>query len=207
MILSVLANKIICTCSKIKLFTILWYLWMIGKKKFSSALSVLLLDPESRMDKNQDPGLTSWIRTTERKVAQCSSWMKFWILITLLGRQRFFSVPYRIMHSCHQNLPRILRWNSWTKSRQNEFSSFLFTATSTALPWEFYFVKLTQPLTVSRSVTVHCKGGKPDRKPYPLPDGLRNPYRNLKFENSQAYDQKPQRNCTLMNSIDGRDRG
>jgi hypothetical protein len=38
-------------------------------KKFSSALSVLLLDPESGMDKNQDPGLTSQIRTTERKVA------------------------------------------------------------------------------------------------------------------------------------------
>jgi hypothetical protein len=34
------------------------------------------------------------------------------------------------------------------------------------------------------------KGGKPDRKPYPFPYGLRNPY--LKFENSQAYAQKPQ---------------
>jgi hypothetical protein len=27
--------------------------------------------------------------------------------------------------------------------------------------------------------TVKEKGGKPDRKPYPLPFGLRNPYRNL----------------------------
>jgi hypothetical protein len=26
------------------------------------------------------------------------------------------------------------------------------------------------------------EGGKPDRKPYPLPYGLRNPYRNLKSE-------------------------
>jgi hypothetical protein len=26
------------------------------------------------------------------------------------------------------------------------------------------------------------KGGKPDRKPIPLPNGLRNPYRNLKSE-------------------------
>ncbi len=43
---------------------------MGGQKKFSSALSVLLLDPESRMEKNQDPGLTSLIRITERKVAQ-----------------------------------------------------------------------------------------------------------------------------------------
>ncbi len=33
---------------------------------------------------------------------------------------------------------------------------------------------------------VNCKGegGKPDRKPYPLPHGLRNLYRNLKSENS-----------------------
>jgi hypothetical protein len=28
----------------------------------------------------------------------------------------------------------------------------------------------------------------------------RNPHRNLKTENSQEYDQKPQRNCTFMNS-------
>jgi hypothetical protein len=29
-------------------------------------------------------------------------------------------------------------------------------------------------------VSVKEKGGKPDRKPNPLPYGLRNPYRNLK---------------------------
>jgi hypothetical protein len=44
-----------------------------------------------------------------------------------------------------------------------------------------YFFKLIQPLTVS----VYDKGGKPDIKPYPIPFGLRNPYRNLKSENSQ----------------------
>jgi hypothetical protein len=38
-----------------------------------------------------------------------------------------------------------------------------------------------KPLTVS----VKEKEGKPDRKPYPLPSGLRNPYRNLRSENSQ----------------------
>ncbi len=38
--------------------------------------------------------------------------------------------------------------------------SLLFTVTSTALPWDFYFFKLTQPLTVSLT--------------YPLPYGLRN---------------------------------
>ncbi len=48
--------------------------------------------------------------------------------------------------------------------------------------------------------TVQEKGGKPDRKPYPLSFGLRKPYRNQKSENSQDYAQKPQRNCTFMNS-------
>jgi hypothetical protein len=61
-----------------------------------------------------------------------------------------------------------------------------------------------QPLTYFyRKVTVALKdkGGKPDRKPYPLlPYVLRNPYRNLQAENSQDYAQKPQRNCTFMNS-------
>jgi hypothetical protein len=49
---------------------------------------------------------------------------------------------------------------------------------------------------------LHCNGQrrKPDRKPYPLPYGLRNPYRNLKFENSPGYAQKVQQNCIFMNS-------
>jgi hypothetical protein len=55
------------------------------------------------------------------------------------------------------------------------------------------------------SVLVHCKEkrGKPDRKPLPLPYGLTNPYRSLKYENSQDYAQIPQRNCTYMNSASG----
>jgi hypothetical protein len=82
------------------------------------------------------------------------------------------------------------RPNSWKKSRQKseEFSSLLFTVTSTALLRDFWFFKLMQPLTVS----VKEKGGKPERKLYPLPYGLRNPYKNLKSENSQDYAQKPQ---------------
>jgi hypothetical protein len=70
----------------------------------------------------------------------------------------------------HQTVPSLQRSNSWTKSRREFFSS-LFTVIFT----------------------------KPDRKPYPLPCGLRNPYRNLKHENSQDYAWKPQRNCTFMN--------
>jgi hypothetical protein len=42
------------------------------------------------------------------------------------------------------------------------------------------------------------KGGKPDRKPHPVHYGLRNPYRNLKSENSQDYAQKP-RTCMFIN--------
>ncbi len=38
------------------------------------------------------------------------------------------------------------------------------------------------------------------RKTYPLPYGFRTPYRNLKPENSQDFGQKPQQNCTSMNS-------
>jgi hypothetical protein len=58
-----------------------------------------------------------------------------------------------------------------------------------ALPCNLYFFKLTRPLAVN-TVQLLCivkeNGGKPDRKPYPF-HGLRNPYRNLKSENSQDY--------------------
>jgi hypothetical protein len=63
--------------------------------------------------------------------------------------------------------------------------------------------KLTQPLKVSRVQLSHTekeKRGKSARKPYPLPYGLRNPYRNRKSESSQDHSQKPQRNSTFMNS-------
>jgi hypothetical protein len=42
----------------------------------------------------------------------------------------------------------------------------LLTVTSTTLPWDFYFFKLTQPLTASSVYllnTIKEKGGKPDR--------------------------------------------
>ncbi len=55
-----------------------------------------------------------------------------------------------------------------------------------AIHWHLYsfalrFLFLPTPATsysFYSSVTVHFKGGKPDRKPYPLPYGLRNPYIN-----------------------------
>ncbi len=67
------------------------------------------------------------------------------------------------------------RPNSWTKS----IRGLLFTVTSTALPWDFYFFKLTEPLTVSAIQLLYT-------------------IRNLKPENSQDYDKKPQRHCSFM---------
>jgi hypothetical protein len=62
-----------------------------------------------------------------------------------------------------------------------------------------YFFKLMQPLTYFySSVTVKENGGKPDRKAYPFPNGLRNPYRNLKSENSNDYAQKLQQNLKFL---------
>jgi hypothetical protein len=40
-----------------------------------------------------------------------------------------------------------------------------------------------QPLTVPLQYAIKENGGKPDRKPYHLPYGLRNPCRNLKSDN------------------------
>jgi hypothetical protein len=68
-------------------------------------------------------------------------------------------------------------------------------ATLTVL--QFIYLFSTVQLVVKEA------GGKPDRKQYPLPFSLRNPYGNLKSENSQDYAQKPQRNCTFMNSASG----
>ncbi len=53
----------------------------------------------------------------------------------------------------------------------------------------------TQPLTVWR------KEENLLEKSYPLPYGLRNPYRNLKSVNSQDYAQKPERDWSFMNSV------
>jgi hypothetical protein len=49
----------------------------------------------------------------------------------------------------------------------NVFRVFLLVIHSHlySFAWDLYFFKLTQPLTVS----VKEKGGKLDRKPYPLP--------------------------------------
>jgi hypothetical protein len=87
------------------------------------------------------------------------------------------------------------------RRRSSELSSLPFTVTSTTLPLDLYISSNSRNLL---QFQVKEKGGKPNRKPYAFPNGLRNPHRNLKSENTQDYAQKPQRNCTFMNSASGR---
>ncbi len=62
---------------------------------------------------------------------------------------------YKTIH--YGAISAVQRPNSWTDKSPNGISSLLIIVTSTALPWDFYFFKLVQPLTVST----------PYRKPYP----------------------------------------
>jgi hypothetical protein len=83
--------------------------------------------------------------------------------------------------------------------------AFLLSIQSHICSFTFRFILLQTHTTTysfysSVLYTVKEKGGKPDRKSYSLPYGLRNPYRNLKSENSQDYAKKLQRNCAFMNS-------
>ncbi len=72
------------------------------------------------------------------------------------------------------------------------FPSLLFTVTSTALPWDFYFFKLTQLLTVS----VKEKGGNLTENHTPF-------WFKKSIQKPQDYARKPQWNCTFMNSTSG----
>ncbi len=100
-------------------------------------------------------------------------------------------IPDRCVPTLDCNRGRILGRNP-DKNLQN-CPCYSQSPLPTALPWNFYFFKFTQLLTVS----VKEKGGNPHRKPHPLPYGFRNPYGNLKSENSQDNAQNPQWNCTL----------
>ncbi len=67
------------------------------------------------------------------------------------------------------------RPNSWTKygQKSSEFSSLLFTVTSTTLHWDFYFLKLIQLPTVSySSATIHCKAERRKSRYNPIPPSL-----------------------------------
>jgi hypothetical protein len=71
------------------------------------------------------------------------------------------------------------------------------------LSLEISIFKLSQPLTVSSVqllYNVKEKGGKPDRKPYPLPYGLRNLYQRTRKIMPRNLNEI---NCTFMNSASG----
>jgi hypothetical protein len=74
---------------------------------------------------------------------------------------------------------------------------FLLAIHSHLYSFALRFIILQTHSTSYSFYTVMEKGGKPDRKPYHLPNGLGNPYRNLKSEDSQ--DQKPHRNYRFIN--------
>ncbi len=124
----------------------------------------------------------------------------------------------------------ILRRNS-DKSLKSFPSWYSQSPLPTALPWDLYFFKRTQPLTcffkVMQPLTCFFKVMQPltyffkllqplmyfyssvtvhcqgERRNDRKPYPLPYPYRNLKSENSQDYTQNPQRNCTFMNSASG----
>jgi hypothetical protein len=96
----------------------------------------------------------------------------------------------------------------WDKKSVKEFCRrgiIVYTEYQSVCPFvglRFLFFKLTQPLTVS-TIQLKKKGGKPDRKPYPLSLWFKNPYRNLTSETLKIMPQKPQRDCMFMNSASG----
>ncbi len=101
----------------------------------------------------------------------CRTYSLTWIEIITCGNRimpvmphehQKYSVRY-LSDASYENRGRILGRNP--DKSLTEFSSFLFTVTSTTLSWDVYFFKLRQSLTIS----VKEKGGKLDRKPYPSP--------------------------------------
>ncbi len=81
------------------------------------------------------------------------------------------------------------------------FSSLHSHLCSSALRFLFLHTHATSYSFYSL-VTVHYKGEwrRTWYKPYPLPHCLTNPHNNPKSEDYQDYAQKPQQNCTFMNS-------
>jgi hypothetical protein len=69
----------------------------------------------------------------------------------------------------------VLRPNSWIK----EFFLLAIHSHLYSFALRFLFLQTHATSYVKLLYTVKEKGGKPDRKPYPLPCGFRNPNRNL----------------------------
>ncbi len=123
-----------------------------------------------------------------------------WSVTSRLGTGKSINCFYSVAEpECTLYIVNVQRPNSLKGSRQKSekfYSLLLLHSNLYSFAWDFYFFKITQPLTVS----VKEKGGNLDRKPYPPPYGIRNPDRNLKSVNYQDYAQIPQRDFAFMNS-------
>jgi hypothetical protein len=108
--------------------------------------------------------------------------------IWLSNKQKYITGGWILGQNPYKSLKRFLP--CYSQSSLQYCLRFLFVQTH-ATSYSFYSSLL---------YNVKKKWGKPDRKPHPLPYGLRNPKKNLKSENSQDYAQKPQWHCTFMNS-------
>ncbi len=82
-----------------------------------------------------------------------------------------------------ENLRAVIRGRILRRNQDKILKSFHSHLYSFALGFIFLQIYATF-YSFYCSVTVHTK---PDRNPYPLSYGLRNPYRNLQSENSQDY--------------------
>ncbi len=128
----------------------------------------------------------------------------------LTERCRDWGVVIPTMMKAWKSIP-VLRPNVWTKSWQkpSEFFSLLFKVTSTALPWDFYFFKLTHWHATSYSFynalvyTVKEKGGKPDRKPHLPSLWFKKSIQKPEVWELSSLCPEPQRNCTFTNSASG----
>ncbi len=148
------------------------------RSKKQLLLPFLCLDEMKRHYSN--PNKTSFAYFASGEVTLLQSFTKY-----ALGKSS--GLPQRcmfeqfILHLSTYQRPII-----WKKSRQKVLRVFLLVIhshlyKSTALPWDFYFFKVTQPLTVSTLNYCTLKWRKEEtltEKQHTLPYGLRNPYRN-----------------------------
>jgi hypothetical protein len=106
---------------------------------------------------------------------------------TVVPRNRIYTVLFvcTLIYCSYAVLSRILG-----KNLDKSLKSVppCYSQSPLQLLWDFFFFKL---LATSYISTIYIS--------YHLYD-LRHPSRNLKSENSQDYAQKPQRDCTFMNS-------
>ncbi len=127
---------------------------------------------------------------------QCQAGTHLWIISS------FFCTECDRKRSSTEQLSRGRILGGSPDKTPNRFPP-CYSLSPLSFAWSFLFIQFHIVSPVQLLYTVKEKGGTPDRKPHSLPYGLRNPYWNLKFENSKDYAQKSLWNCTFMNSLSG----